>query len=191
MEEPDGKALRDDALAGGERGKRAFERLWRAWWPRLCWFASTWRGLPDAEREDAVADALVRAYGSLGAYDPSRPLAPWLYRIAARRFSDAARAASRHSTLALDPAGDEASWDPPSGEDHARELETRDLADRCRAAMARLPGADRRIAWLRFRDGLDASAIGRALGLPAGTVRWRLHLIRKTVGTAVGVDDEA
>src|ERR1043166_7777393 len=32
--------------------------------------------------EDVVQDALFRAYRSLDTYDDSRPLAPWLFRIA-------------------------------------------------------------------------------------------------------------
>ena len=35
-----------------------------------------------ADGEDVVQDALFRAYRSLDTYDDSRPLAPWLFRIA-------------------------------------------------------------------------------------------------------------
>jgi RNA polymerase sigma-70 factor (ECF subfamily) len=38
--------------------------------------------------EDVVQDALFRAYRSLGAYDDSRPLAPWLFRIAHNQCID-------------------------------------------------------------------------------------------------------
>lgn len=38
--------------------------------------------------EDVVQDALFRAYRSLDAYDDSRPLAPWLFRIAHNQCID-------------------------------------------------------------------------------------------------------
>lgn len=38
--------------------------------------------------EDVVQDALFRAYRSLDTYDESRPLAPWLFRIAHNRCID-------------------------------------------------------------------------------------------------------
>jgi RNA polymerase sigma-70 factor, ECF subfamily len=38
--------------------------------------------------EDVVQDALFRAYRSLDTYDDSRPLAPWLFRIAHNRCVD-------------------------------------------------------------------------------------------------------
>jgi RNA polymerase sigma-70 factor, ECF subfamily len=38
--------------------------------------------------EDVVQDALIRAYRNLDAYDDSRPLAPWLFRIAHNQCID-------------------------------------------------------------------------------------------------------
>ena len=38
--------------------------------------------------EDVVQDALFRAYRSLDTYDDSRPLAPWLFRIAHNQCID-------------------------------------------------------------------------------------------------------
>jgi len=41
--------------------------------------------------EDVVQDAVFRAYRSLDAYDDSRPLAPWLFRIAHNQCIDLLR----------------------------------------------------------------------------------------------------
>src|SRR5262245_54157749 len=41
--------------------------------------------------EDVVQDALFRAYRSLDTYDDSRPLAPWLFRIAHNQCIDCLR----------------------------------------------------------------------------------------------------
>jgi len=38
--------------------------------------------------EDVVQDALFEAYRKLDQYDDSRPLAPWLFRIAHNRYID-------------------------------------------------------------------------------------------------------
>ncbi len=173
--------IRDGALAGGESARRAFSRLWRAYYRRLSVFAASWRGLPVSEREDAVSEALIAAFSGLAGYDPLRPLTPWVYRVAASRFSDAAGRARRAVCLSY-PEGPE----PEAPEDPARRIEERDLADRCRKAIAELPEGDRRIAHLRFLEGLSSQDIGRALGLPAGTVRWRIHAIRRAVALAAG-----
>ena len=193
-----GADIRDRAMAGGETARTAFHDLWEAYFRRLSVFAASYRGLPAAERDDNVADALIAAFGALAGYDPRRPLSPWMYRIAANRFSDAARRAARVSTLTVGPSqermgrsaapGRVESIDPPARGDHVLDLVGRDLADRCRAAIAALPELDRRIAMLRFYEELGAAEIGRALGMPAGTVRWRIGAIRASVRAAVGED---
>lgn len=196
MYEHDGAGLRDAALAGGDTAKAAFQSLWQAYYRRLSVFAVSYRGLPAAERDDAVSDALIAAFSALASYDPHRPLSAWVYRIAANRFADAARRAARMSTLSVGPDGGAgnagegparvAAIDPPASGDHAEELADRDLAERCRSAIAALPESDRRIAMLRFYEDLNAVEIGRALGMPAGTVRWKIHRIRAALSVAVG-----
>ncbi|HUW70443.1 MAG TPA: RNA polymerase sigma factor [bacterium] len=180
--------LREMAIAGGDSARSAFSALWAGYYRRLSVFASAYRGLAEADRHDAIADALIAAFGALPSYDPRRPLSPWVYRIAANRFSDAARRAARVSV----PVGADSpiaeAMDPPAPGDHAAESADRDLAERCRAAIADLPELDRRIAMLRFYEGINASDIGQTLGMPAGTVRWRISAIRASIRAATGED---
>ena len=49
--------------------------------PRLHRYCSRMTG-SITDGEDVVQDALFRAYRSLDTFDDSRPLAPWLFRIA-------------------------------------------------------------------------------------------------------------
>ena len=186
-DEGDGAALREEALAGGERARAAFEQLWRLYYRRLLAFAATWRGLPGPEREDAVAESLIAAFVSLECYDPARPLAPWLYRLAANRFSDAARRAARTSRLMPgEGMGGALAFDPPDSRPVEEGVAERDLVERCGRAIGELSDVDRRIAVLRFYEGLGSAEIGRILGMPAGTVRWRVARIRGAVVAKVG-----
>ncbi len=196
MHEIMGAELRRQAMSGGEAARTAFQSLWEAYYRRLSVFAASYRGLPAAERHDAVSDAIIAAFGALKSYDAGRPLSAWVYRIAANRFSDAARRASRMSNVAIGPGevlngSDDGrtgslAIDPPAPGDHAAEFVQRDLAGRCRGAIFALPESDRRIAMLRFYEDLSAVEIGRALGMPAGTVRWRIHGIRASLAATVG-----
>lgn len=196
MHEIIGAELRRQAMSGGEAARAAFQSLWEAYYRRLSVFAASYRGLPAADRDDAVSDAIIAAFSAMKSYDPGRPLSAWVYRIAANRFSDAVRRASRISTLSIGQYGgvndageglaNSASIDPPAPGDHAEELVVRDFAEHCRIAIAALPESDRRIAMLRFYEDLSAVEIGRALGMPAGTVRWKIFGIRKALATAVG-----
>ncbi|MCP5453799.1 MAG: sigma-70 family RNA polymerase sigma factor [Spirochaetaceae bacterium] len=196
--EPCAAGLRDAAARGGDDAAEAFAALWDAYYRRLMVFAAAYRGLPAGERHDAVADALIAAFGALPGFDPRRRLSPWVYRIAANRFSDAVRRARRESTIEVGPAdsamsealddgrGGSSVVEPVASGDHAAESADRDLAERCAAAIAALPEADRRVATLRFYEGFSAADIGRALGMPAGTVRWRVGAIRRAIRAATG-----
>jgi len=196
MHEIIGTELRQGAMSGGETARTAFQTLWEAYYRRLSVFAASYRGLPAAERDDAVSDAIIAAFGAMKSYDSGRPLSAWVYRIAANRFADAARRARHISNVAIGvveaPDGsagrrpDSLALDPPAPGDHATDFVERDLADRCRSSIAALPESDRRIAMLRFYEDLSAVDIGRALGMPAGTVRWRVSVIRTAIRAATG-----
>jgi RNA polymerase sigma factor (sigma-70 family) len=198
MHEIDGARLRQAAMLGGESARDAFRKLWEALYRRLSVFAASYRGLPEAERHDAVADALITVFGALASYDPGRPLLPWAYRIAANCFSDRVRLAGRESAVSLGPgeggrrvgesAGRGVSLDIPAGGDHVEEMLLLDLAGRCKDAIAVLPEMDRRIAMLRFYEHMSAAEIGRVLGKAAGTVRWRISVIREGIRRVVGED---
>lgn len=174
-------------------------------------YAGTFAPLSAEEAEDLAHDALVHAWFRIDRHDPSKPLSPWLYRVARNFIIDYLR--RRPDTVPLDPGsgrggatgggygpvtggiggqtggrtgtgGDTA--DPAfPGEDPAERAVTADLASRAAAAIARLDGKDRRIALLIMREGLTARQAGDALGIPAGTVRWRLSRIRARIRAEV------
>ena len=177
METVDAAGLKADALAGGERARNAFERLWNAYYKRLLYFAACYRGLPSAEREDQVSEALIKAFRALSAYQPGRSLDAWLYRIAANQFADLTRKAKRFCPLVAELA-------VPGGQE--QEFERRDAAERCRAVLATLDDRDRRIAQLCFHESFSSREAGETLGLPAATVRWRISVIRAKASKALG-----
>ena len=59
-----------------------------------------------ADAEDAVQDALVKAWRALGRFRAGEPLRPWLLRIAANEARNRRRSAGRRSALALRAAAE-------------------------------------------------------------------------------------
>jgi DNA-directed RNA polymerase specialized sigma24 family protein len=49
---------------------------------------------------------------------------------------------------------------------------------------------DREIAQLAFYGELTSAAVARVMGIPAGTVRWRISVIRRRVRKACGRSHE-
>lgn len=129
--------------------------------------------------EDAVQEALVRAWRSLpGLRDPER-FDGWLRRLLVHACIDLARSARRHRTeLPL----------PDVVVDHG-DLEVA-LADRdaVERAFATLTDDHRAAFVLRHYLGLSVAEVAEALRVPLGTAKSRLHYAERAMAAAMEAD---
>ena len=125
---------------------------------------------PDAE--DAVQEAFVKAYRSIGRFRPGAPFRPWVLRIVVNEARNRRRSAGRRERLVLRVAGGRTSGDAaPSPEDAVLAGERhRVLA----AALSTLPDRDREVLALRWFAGLSEAEMATLLECRAGTVKSRL-----------------
>lgn len=163
--------------AAGDR--EAFAVLARIHGDRL--YAIANRILREVDRsEDAVQQALVIAWQELPRLrDPGR-FATWLHRILVRCcYSEARRRRDWASHVRVLPL------DGPAVPDGAGALADRDQIDR---GFRRLPPEQRSILVLHHYLGLAPAEIAETLGLPAGTVRSRLHYAHRAMRAALEAD---
>ncbi|MDL2228783.1 sigma-70 family RNA polymerase sigma factor [Treponema sp. OttesenSCG-928-L16] len=187
MDDGEGKIFKREAAAGGERAREAFAELWKAYYRRLICFAASYRGLSRSDYDDLVSDVLIKAFTGLKSYDPARPLSAWIYKIASNHFSDARKRTGRVSHISIGDQDDGTPFiTPVSPFSHTEEAENRDLTERCRKIIKSLDEKERRIAYLRFFENMNATEIGTVLKLPAGTVRWKINGIRKNIAARLG-----
>jgi RNA polymerase sigma-70 factor (ECF subfamily) len=122
-----------------------------------------------ADAEDAVQDALVKAWRALGRFRAGEPLRPWLLQIAANEARNRRRSAGRRDRLALAAAslsGEAA----PSPEDAALDSAQR---ERLLAALDELPADARDVLACRYLLDLSEEETAAALDLARGTVKSR------------------
>ncbi|MGW0801395.1 RNA polymerase sigma factor [Nonomuraea sp. NPDC002799] len=130
--------------------------------------------------DDIAAETFLIAFDRRDTYDLSRSdVRPWLYGIASNLISRHYRAEIRqYRALARTDAGEFV-------EDHAERVvdSVAALATRGRlaAALAGLAAGDRDVLLLVAWAELTSDEVGRALGVPAGTVRSRLHRARTKI----------
>lgn len=135
--------------------------------------------------EDLVQEVMIRIYEGRRRYDPARPFAPWLYGIARHVWWDYLRRRGRLQ-VALRAAESAEDLDPPVL-DPLERSQAGEEAERVRRALERLPEEQRVTLLLRHFQGLSYEEIAEALGLPLGTVKWRIHDAMRKLGQWLGV----
>ena len=127
-----------------------------------------------ADAEDAVQEAAMRAWQAWPTLRDQSAVRPWLLQITmnvCRHWRRGLKGQQQAHLQAL-PDNDShllALLDlDPGTSDHTGALDLR-------AAVNALPDDLRGVVLLRFYGGLNATEIGSALSIPAGTVRSRLH----------------
>jgi RNA polymerase sigma-70 factor, ECF subfamily len=153
-----------------------FEILMRRYNQRLFRIA---RGIlaNDAEAEDVMQEAYVRAFRELAGFRGEARFSTWLTRIACHEAL--ARAQKRRRLVPITAGGPP---EPPS-EDASpeREMENRELHAVLQEAVDALPGPLRAVFCLREIEGLSTEQTGEALGLTTENVRVRLHRARRSL----------
>jgi RNA polymerase sigma factor (sigma-70 family) len=158
----------DPELIGAARkgDMDALDTLLRVLWPesyRLCLGIVRDVGLA----EDAAQEACLRIASSIGDLRATEAFYVWFYRIVSR----AAIAITKRqpSDVPLDAALDRC-----NDEAHAERLDVLD-------ALASLPVPSRAATVLHYYAGLSSSEIGKILGVPAPTIRFRIMLARRAL----------
>lgn len=162
-------------------GTLSAEQLFRQYAPFVSRFLLR-MGVPPAHVEDALQDVFLVVHRH-GGYRPgiARPTS-YLGNLAIhaalkhRRRQHVAHA--RHSELAVEDFG-------THGSDPSRALENQEDLRRLQAALDRLPDDLRIPLVLADIEGESGLSIASALGLPLGTVYWRLHEARKRFVSAL------
>lgn len=130
---------------------------------------------PEADADDAVQDAFIKAYAALPRFRLGSPFRPWVLRIVANEARNRRRSAGRREGLAIRAAATD--HGPSGGLSVVPGPEAAVIADEARrellAAVATLRDEDREILGARFFLDLGEAEAAEALGIARGTVKSR------------------
>jgi RNA polymerase sigma-70 factor, ECF subfamily len=173
-------AVDRDLIEAAQRGDQAaFVDLVRLRGDRL--FAIAHRILRDVDRaEDALQDALVIAWRDLPSLrDPDR-FDAWIHRLLTNVcVAQATRERRRTVDLRILPV------EGPVAPDVYVSVADRDQLDR---GFRRLSPEERAVLVLRHYVGYEPSEIAELLGVPAGTIRSRLHHAHRAMRAALDAE---
>jgi RNA polymerase sigma-70 factor (ECF subfamily) len=163
-----------EALAGSQS---AFEQIVRRYQRPVIGLIARMVG-DRALAEDLAQEAFVKAFRHLSAFDASRRLSSWLFRIAHNTAIDALRRGSA-VTVPLDAHGQDEHPRQLSSPPDPDPVEQAALGDALVAALGHLRPDFRAAVVLRYEEGLAFDEIGHILGVPEATARSHVHRARK------------
>ncbi|MEU8239037.1 sigma-70 family RNA polymerase sigma factor [Actinoplanes missouriensis] len=171
-----------DHWLGGSQASDRFAVLFDDHAPGLWRYLA--RQVEAAQAEDLVAETFLVAWSARRDYRPERGTArAWLFGIAVNLLRRHHRHQAQHQRLSQRLTGH---GTHVAGADDrvAERLDARTRIAGLAAAIAALPDGDREVLLLNSLAGLDTREIATALGIPEGTVRSRLHRVRRGLRTA-------
>ncbi|GAA3986587.1 sigma-70 family RNA polymerase sigma factor [Allokutzneria multivorans] len=132
-----------------------------------------------AAADDLLSETFLAALQSRATYDPSRATArAWLFGIATNMLRKSARLGARQQLAVRAAEGL-----PERVESHegrvAEKVDAQTRTQQLAVAIERLEERDRDVLLLSSWAQLDSAEVAEALGIPVGTVRSRLHRVRR------------
>jgi RNA polymerase sigma-70 factor (ECF subfamily) len=127
-----------------------------------------------ADAEEIAQEAFLSAYQNFVQLRDAEKFRAWVNRISFRMALNRQRDARRQMTR-------DTAWQTlqPEATDGPGSADARLLVEQLRQRMAALPEKLRQVLQLSLVEEMEASDVGAILGIPAGTVRSRLHTARK------------
>lgn len=131
---------------------------------------------------------MLDACRALPRYRGTSRLSTWIYTLAVRRVADHFRSPQRRERPSGAPGDDTfpAVRSGPAPETPDEQAVKRNVAQRVTRAVARLPEQEREVVLAYYLGDMTVSEISRALKIPEGTVKTRLHRGRRALRTELG-----
>ena len=179
---PDDKTLAAEAAAGRQR---AFRELLQRYERPV--FSLIYRMVRDrALAEDLSQETFIRAFRSIGKYNPSYKFSSWIFKIAHNLTIDHLRK-KRIDTISLQGSRHAMTEDAQartqpvvesSDERPDAYVENIELGSEIEAAIGRLRPHYRTVTLLRHVEGYSYTEIAEIMDLPLGTVKTYIHRAR-------------
>lgn len=161
-----------------ESRQRLFEAIWDHYHGRLYFFIRQFTET-ETETEDVLQDVMLKIYQHLHQFNPFYRFTPWVYTIARNHCLNLIR----DKKIVTQSGSENAKTlnKVTNGQHPEKTILAKEQMEIIDSVINKLEPTYRQMAYLRFFEGLRINQIARILDVPTGTVKSRLHLIRKSL----------
>ncbi len=164
---------------GIEAKAGVLHHIWDEFHQALSWYIR--RFIRDrAQAEDILQEVMLQIYEHLDHYDSRYALSTWIYTITRNHCLNHL---SKKSSIALSELQEEYF---SRGSDPEQEIIIRQEVADVESFLEALPLSDREIAFLRFYQEMPYQEMAELTGVPEGTLKYRVHAIRKALKKYLG-----
>lgn len=153
-------------IAEGDGG--AFRVLYDTFAPKVYQYAMLRTGCA-ADAEEILQETMLAVWNGRSQAASRDSIGAWIYGIARNKTVDLLRRNRVRQAAPLDWA---AAWTAVAGEDPAGWIDAK-------KALAQLDGEERDLLLMVFLLGMTYEEVAEALGVPVGTVKSRMHNLRR------------
>lgn len=159
--------------------KEVFRILADRWHPKIHRFAYGIFG-NTADAAEISQKTLIKVYQNIQSLEKPAGFSSWIYRIAHNLCLDEMKRAGRRKT---EPLGLFESDQQVDGFTPAHELESKELHEMIRNALAELPDQQRVVVVMKEMEGLKFREIAEILDIPENTAKTRMYTGLKSLGS--------
>lgn len=153
-----------------------FKDIWQHYYKRLFFFT---QNMISVDVEDTVQDIMLKVYQNLEKYKPFYSFNTWIYSIARNHCINLLQK-KKLTTQSLEDT--KATIRIKSGENTPeKQVIYQEDFQQIENYLNRLEPIYQQMAFLRFYEGLQVKQIAQILDVPPGTVKSRIHLIKKAL----------
>jgi RNA polymerase sigma-70 factor (ECF subfamily) len=184
--DPAGGRCHEEDLELARRCRRGDEDAQRSFVDRfgsLVYSVCGRSGLDGPDRDDVAQQILLDAFRALPCYRGTSRLSTWIYSLSLRRVADHFRSPQRRDVACGWPGDDTFPPAPPTSSGQAPDEQAVKAEEhaRLRRAVSRLPEPERAVVLAYYLGEMTVREISRALKMPEGTVKTRLHRGRQSL----------
>lgn len=163
--------------SGIESAKSLFRDIWYCYYPRL-WVFVRQMPIRPVDVDDVMQGVMLKVYENLCNYNARYAFTTWVYTIARNHCLDTMR--KEQSRSRFEAGGNIPDIESPYPDPEEALLKS-ESGKEARLLISTLSRTDQQIAFLRFFEERSYREISRVLGIPTGTLKYRVHTIRRVL----------